>query len=436
MVGMKLCIVAGMTLSLALLAACNRQPAAGGRKLNDWLEVVKRSNDPQELIAAADALAVLGPEAAPASYELVRMMADREWFAHYRKLTPAQVGQVFAAYGRTLNAMGPAVVPTVLQFLEYDRPVSADVVNSLSAEAVPALANGLHHPEPKVRAGVAVALGTLGRRGSAAAPQLLKMARDRDESVRKVAVKALGLVSTDPAAAAPVLIAALKDESVWVRVAATEGLQGLQHNDEAVVQALVAQLADKEPLVRGASAATLGSLGGSVSAVPALVNLLGDPSTNNQRHALHALAKIRPLQPAAAPAIVGRLAAGDGEAAATLRGLGADAAAAVPAIAETMRRRGFRDNGLYAPVLASVGAAAVPTLIELLRYRVAGANAEFATNTEEGWPARIVAAEALGAMGATAKPALPVLKEVMGTERRAEVVAAARKAIKQIESVQ
>jgi len=429
-------------LSLAVglaLAGCGGQPSAGGKKLRDWLEVIKKSNDAGELKQAADALTQMGPAAEPASYELVRLLSDRQWFGHYRSLNPTQVEDVFTSFTQTIRAIGPAVVPVILQSLEYERPISRDVILALSSTAVPELAKGLVHQEPKVRSAVAQLLAERGREATGTAPLLIKALADGDATVRRAAAKTLGFVATDKSEAATALLPLLDDKTIWVRVAAIEGLQALASTAEPVVSALTGKLNDGDPVVRGAAASGLASFGKAAGpAVPVLVGLLDDKVKDVQRKAITALGQITPLQPVAARALVTRLESEDIEigpaAINALAGMGAEAAPAIPFLLEQMKRRGFRQSPAFAKVLSSIGAPAVPASIELLRYRVTATEAVFETNPDEGWTARATAADALAAMGTAAKEAAPVLKEVAETDRNAFVVKAAKAALKQIEA--
>jgi HEAT repeat protein len=437
-------IFIGAVAALCLLAGCGGNPSAGGKKLTDWVEVLKRSNNPAELKEAAAALAMMGPRAQPASYELVRLLSDRQWFGHYRSLNPTQVEEVFAAFSATIKAIGPGVVPVILQSLEYERPISRDVVLALSADAISDLAKGLVHVEPKVRTAVAQLLAERGRDAQGTAPLLIQALADNDDAVRRAAAKTLGYVATDKTAATTALLPALTDKTIWVRVAAIEGLQALGTTEEAAVSALTAKLQDEDPVVRGAAATAAGALGKAGGpAVPMLVSLLGDKVKDVQRKAITALGRITPLQPAAAEALVARLEVARPEsddaeigpaAIEALAGMGAEAAPALPAMVRRMKQRGFRQSPAYAKVLSRIGPAALPVLMELVNYRVAATDAVFETNPDEGWAARATAADALAAMGAAGQEALPVLKQVAENDRNAFVVKAAKAAIKQIEA--
>lgn len=426
-------------LACLLVAGCNRAPAVQGKKLQDWLDVLKRSNDQHELIAAADALAQLGPRAEPAAWELARLLGDRQWFGHYRNLNPQQVDQVFAAFAKTLRAVGPAVAPVVLQALEYDRPVSRDVIGALSPEAVAEFAKGLGHSEPKVRAAVAKWLGELGHAAQMTTTGLVKATGDSDDSVRRAAAKALGLVATDTGVAEPVLLERLNDTNLWVRVSAIEGLQALRVRDVTAVTGLTDRLADPDPVVRGAAVLAVAELGEAAGpAMSALLKVVADPEPDNRRQAVAALGRITPMPVEAARTLVALLdnVTLAGAATQALKAQGPNAAPALPVLAEAMRRRGFRENPAFAEVLTSIGPAALPTLVELIQYRVPVTDTVFSTNPDEGWPARSIAATALGGLGSRAKEAVPALREALQTERNATVVKAIHDAVKRIQATQ
>jgi HEAT repeat protein len=432
-------LVISVLLAGLIVTGCGRAPSAHGKKLQDWVEVLKRSNNPQELIAAANALAELGPQAEPAAWEIVRLLGDRQWFGHYRNLNPQQVDEVFAAFGKTVRAVGPPVAPIVIQALEVDRPVSRDVVGALSPEAITEFAKGLDHAEPKVRAAVAKLLGDLGHAAASSTAGLIKATGDADYSVRRAAAKALGLVATDAGMAEPVLLERLNDANLWVRVAAIEGLQALRVRDAAAVTALIGRLADPDPVVRGAAVLAVADLGEAAGpAVSALIKVVADPEPENRRKAVATLGRIAPMPVEAARALVVLLddASLAGAATQALKAQGANAAPALPVLAEVMRRRGFRENPAFAEVLTGIGPAALPVLRELLVYRVPVTDSAFSTNPDEGWPARSIAATALGGLGSRAKEAVPTLREALQTERNATVVKAIHDAIRRIQAAQ
>lgn len=283
------------------------------------------------------------------------------------------------------------------------------------AGIAPALARELRSPDAKTRAAAAVAAGDLGAAALPALPALLEALKDSQAVVRSSVLSSLPIIGSDAAAIAPEITKMLTDPDQEVRNAAQVAFYGL---GVAAVPALVVLLADKEPRNRQNAANTLSRIGPAASkAQAALVNALKDKSPEVRAAAAGAIGEIRGEPHAAVPALVLALKEDHSSdvrdaAAGSLGQFGPDAQEAVPALAEALAEtlndsqdlEGFRGVRIE-QALGNIGpaaGAAVPVLIEALgtdRLRVP-----------------VWAADALGKIGAPAKPAISHLARVLKNE--------------------
>jgi HEAT repeat protein len=197
-------------------------------------------------------------------------------------------------------------------------------------------------------------------------------------------------------------VADLKSSDVKERRAAAFTLIRFDRNDtQKHIAALIAALKDEDVLVRLGCASVLGNLGTSgVEAMPALIEVLGDVESRVAKMAGEALVKMRPHS-------VGPLAKALGsdqanvrlQAAQALEAIGPEAKHAVPALAKLLNTDGEESTVRIkvAQALVRIGEPSVPSLVEALKHA-----------KEE---VRLLAATALGEIGADAKPALPALRK-------------------------
>jgi len=168
-----------------------------------------------------------------------------------------------------LMCLGLAASSTAAAADPYDRPVqalhdasahvreiAAQTLGNRGADAPPAalaalIAAAPTEPVPEVRAGIARALGTVGKGHDEAVPPLVRLlGGDRDAGVRKSAAESLGLLGV--ASGAQPLVAALHDPSAEVRGAAATslGAKGFAPAAGDAVPALTAALGDPASQVR------------------------------------------------------------------------------------------------------------------------------------------------------------------------------------------
>ncbi len=398
-------ICAGLLLcETALLRA--DQPAVA-----DLIAQLK-SPDAKAQIQAIDQLAAQGGQAAAALSPLTELLKSK---------TPAVRAHAVRALG-ALGAAGKPAVPAIAELLK-------DPDDSVRRQIVPAIQ--AIHPGPEVTV-----------------PLCVKLLKDADTGIR---VRILSALADAGAGAVPGLIEALKmgdDAAYWACIVA----RSIGPEAKEIVPALTERLKDKNPALRREVILTLGAMGdAAVPAVPEIAKALDDGSTRtaatfvlgqlgkvpadaepkvlanakDKDHLLSTLsiwtiARIHPddknLTKHAMEHLVSRLTDEDPfvrEVAA--RGLLALPPA--PELAVPIWEKAFKDmneetagNALTA--VASLGAAAVPRLIEGLKHE----------------QLRIPLAEALGRIGPAAAPAAPALAKLM-TDKSAPVVMAAATAL-------
>ncbi|MCI0458601.1 MAG: HEAT repeat domain-containing protein [Gemmataceae bacterium] len=211
-----------------------QQPPVG----KSILELVKqlRHQDTEVRVAAAAALADLGPKAAGAV---------------------------------------PALVEGLHALNEDVRLNAALALAAVGKPAVPALVKALGSPENEVRFYAALALGQIGPAARESAPALVRVLADPDEDVRRKAAGALGEVGGQAEEVVPALVKLFhEDPDVADAAAEAAGRFG-----KAAAPALLKALED--PKTRHSALRALTSLGADArSALPLLRRLLAEESHN------------------------------------------------------------------------------------------------------------------------------------------------------------
>ncbi|MBM3459627.1 MAG: HEAT repeat domain-containing protein [Armatimonadetes bacterium] len=168
-------------------------------------------------VAAAEALASLGPPAVP---PLTRALKQRDWAV--RQLAAEALGTM---------GDGTALEPLLSALGTHDRGVRRTVARALGGlrerGALNRLLAALRDPDSTVRRAAAEALGRIGERN--AVPPLLELLRDPDWDVRAAAVESLGHLG-DPQA-----LPALRQR--------LHAVGRLREEDPGVLQALAAAIA-------------------------------------------------------------------------------------------------------------------------------------------------------------------------------------------------
>jgi HEAT repeat protein len=199
--------------------------------------------------------------------------------------------------------------------------------------AVPALVEALQDPVAGVRHGAATALGRIGSRARSAVRPLTVALKDSDDPVRSAAATALGNIGPEARDAVPALVEALKDKVLGVRFAAIGALGKIGPDAKAAVVPLAALFSEGQN-VRDEASKALVQIG--EESVTPLTDLLKHKDSQVRRAA-----------------------------ALTLGGLGPNAIAAIPPLAEALTDR--EAGSAAGESLARYGASAVPSLNKALQ---------------------------------------------------------------------
>jgi HEAT repeat protein len=323
-----------------------QDPEFGGRKLSEWLTILKEDEVVRKRRAAVVALGQIAA-------------AHRD-----------SAGPVVAAVGRALRTdASPAVREQAAVVLGQMRPEE-------SAAALTDLTESMRtEREAAVKREVATALARLGRLAKPAVQPLTAALKDADPAVRAAAADALGRIGPDAQAAAPELLPLLKDAEKSVRRAAIFGLGRVDPEVKDAPAAALTEILKSDPDLdlRREALLALGFLGERSRTVAALAGVLSDKNTE-----LRALAALT----------LGRLGS-------AVRSVEADLLKALTSDPEKEVRL-----NLVRTLCSSYGADA-PVLIPALTERL---------REDPAYEVRIAVAEELGALGQAGKSALPALR--------------------------
>lgn len=312
-------------------------------------------------------------------------------------------GDVAAAAADTLAELGPQAAPAVAPLRSAllatrDDDTAARLAAALAAiggAGVPALIDAVRQPPPPAaaadtggsRGSAAVQLGALGRGGQLgaykdrAAVALMQAMSDPREQVRGQASMALQMVGVAPVGQ---LLQQLKQGTPTERGAAATALGTLRDNAAQAVPALTTALTDPDHAVRAAAAQSLASpnffsVGAAASA---LLGALDSKDDAVRAIAADALGKLWLLDENAAPAIAGALGKhlGDSNEAvreAAIKALTLMAVAKkplamplVPALANAVRQQIPDVHAQAAKALARLDAAGLGALIVIVEQDV------------------------------------------------------------------
>jgi len=222
-----------------------------------------------EKLAAIDALADHGAHAAAATAELAKLLSDGDEAVRIRA-------------AKALGAIGPG-----------------------AAGAVDTLAAALADASPKVRAYELFALGRIGEKARSAFPKVAEQLTNEDVQVRREAVKAIRQMHLPLDTTVPVLV------KVFETAKSTEEVMPALHAMSEVGKAGVPKLVEamqKYPQARYWICRILAEMGADAAeAVPAVVEVLGDPMTDIRREAVLCLGHIGKPAVSAAPQLLSLL---------------------------------------------------------------------------------------------------------------------------------
>ncbi len=381
-----------------------------GKTVEGWIAVLRdKKSTLNERRKAAEALAAFGPEAKAAAPDLIALLPEKE-------LKDAAIGAL-----SRIGCGAEHTVPILIeQFINegcahltgqaifgYHAFVEDNLVR-FGGAAVPALINLLNGPNREMRLSAADVLARIGPAARAAVPSLIRAIdhpepTDVAETLKIRSVRALGRIGPDAAAAIPSLNRLFGEDGVdqceivvalngigappvWKLVdaflldadfRAAHDLAWLGPKAHEAIPALKKALADKRPQVRFSSAAALAFIEpAATESIPVLVDALNHLDD-------------RELEVSDAPAALARF--------------GPKARAAVPKLAELVRK-GSTDPGLVEALVQidPDGKESVPALISALDDDDSGVVT--------------IAAIGLGLLGPRAKVALPALARVVTRE--------------------
>lgn len=303
-----------------------------------------------------------------------------------------------------LNALGPNALklPTVLELTqkETDSQVQAtllktfqDMVRDVKPSDLDALRTGLASNQAAICLPCVEAIGSFGRDGAAAVPELLALFSRNDVQVRLAALRAIGAVGAGNKSA----------------VAELEKLIDPKVDGGVCTQATItlAQIdsGNKVVLDRG---------------VPLLMDRLLDPNESVRRLAQDGFAQIGPK--AVFPLTLKMIEGNDNQrrvAAEALAKLGPKAESAIPDLTEALRDSKAPVRAAAAEALGKIGEKSLPVLVKCL------------TDPDEN--VRKAAADGLGVMGPLAKSAIPALRKVETSNDKRTVTGAASRALDKID---
>ncbi len=217
----------------------------------------------------------------------------------------------------------PVLVASLKEKKDPARSTTLIALNRLGKHAIKDLLKGIESPEPRIRAGVLVALGwpdALFVRGftpeedKLILPQIIKALRDEDPTVRSAAAEALASVSVGSknlTEGTTALKGVLEDSNVEVRIRACRSLRAIckeLRDDEAlktIVRPLVNLLHDKDASVRSAALQVFQEIGEiGEQAAQDLVRALTDDDSKVQTQAYFAIRKLGLARKTAFPFLV------------------------------------------------------------------------------------------------------------------------------------
>ncbi|MFO0952517.1 MAG: HEAT repeat domain-containing protein [Isosphaeraceae bacterium] len=291
-------------------------------------DLLRSEKDGQVRLSVLEAVASLGPDAAPA--------------------IPALVHTLRTDYGGQRSEETHQDYRSALALAAVGKP------------AVGPLRELLAEKKENVRAEVAMALGRIGPDASPAVPDLVALLEDRSARVRNEAATALGRIG--PAAVNP-LSASSRHASASVRAAVLTALGGLTAPDEAIDTALIQGARDTEPTVRVAALRALGRRGGPDDALrPVLAENLEQKAPEVRAAAADVLSRRPTLVAALGPRLEALLRSTDPEVARLAAFLiGRRGVEAVPTLLDALRDPAAQVEPI-AETLARVGRPVVPQL--------------------------------------------------------------------------
>lgn len=238
---------------VGLLAGCRQEAAYEGQTASEWIEQLS-SAEVSARVRAVDALGKIQPQSQRSVSALARAVQDSSHLVHDAALlalarSGARAVPILAetldddeaaARAGAANALariGPDAAPAVPQLITSLDDSSATVrvaaASALAAlgsdahDAVPPLLTLARDPSQSVRSAALRALGRIEERSSIVLPVAIAATRDGSDEVRYTAVQVIHDYGMASGIAVPALIERLTDSIVDVRALAIDALAGL-----------------------------------------------------------------------------------------------------------------------------------------------------------------------------------------------------------------
>jgi len=244
------------------------------KSMEGWIKQLDSHNELSRY-DAANALARMGPRAAPAIPALIRTLKSRN------QLTKPYIGG-----SHTFGDMAPSEARNALV--------------RIGPAAVPALTQALSHKDALTRVNAAWALWKLEKCTDKVIPVLVSAWTDKilyqtDECIRDDASQALGEIGQEqPAKVLPILLKALDEKDEEVAYAALDSLSVMGRQVKEAVAVLVKRLNDRRDNVARLAGLRLRRVG--TPAVSPLVTALTDPNATVRSSAAWTLGGMEPEQ--------------------------------------------------------------------------------------------------------------------------------------------
>lgn len=275
-------------LALSVLAVCflaaparaaddPNNPESDGKKLSEWMTLMRESENGRIRKAAVASLGQIASEnannskvvkdivvavgkamrndnsagvRAEAARGLARVAADL-----VRDTKNADVGSVVVDLSEAIRTEKEADV-------RYEQAVALGRYGPMAKGAVTALQLVCGDADPKVQAATATALGRIGKDAKGAVDSLVPLVKSADADVRKAAVFALGRIEPDdPSKASEAIAKFTADPDEQTRKEAVSSLCLLADRTPDSVKAVASALADKSVEIRRLAAGGLGKFG-------------------------------------------------------------------------------------------------------------------------------------------------------------------------------
>lgn len=203
--------------------------------------VLRTAPEPEARWRAADALAKMGKDAAPAAGELVTALSDSD---------PLVRGVAVRAVAELAPEVADALPPLIAMFPDTEAIRAVSRFGPAGAPAVPLLTELLKHETMGVRWQAVGALGKIREPALPALPEIIRLTlSDPEPRVREHSAEAIGNIGPAAADGIPALVKALKDAAPRVRRDAVRSLGQMGAAAKSVLGDVKPLTTDPDPAV-------------------------------------------------------------------------------------------------------------------------------------------------------------------------------------------